>query len=460
MNFSNDQVWYAYILLCAGFHFFLQSRAYNKLTDWDSSSHLYDGFLRNKELNIFSSYTYGLKWIMPIMYKYFFKFFSNKTFDHRIINTFFGLFLILQFSHFGTLNFQPRSFLWMGILVLLINSLQIKFHSSATEFLDTPILLFIFNLIPNLKSPNFIILFSLIIIFSSFAFKSINILYVIPLISFYYKTILTNKVILSLLIFMICCGIILLSRNVLKKINQYQKSRGFIHPKGIRYMICNPFWLILNIYTSYEIILQNDFFITSIIITSWAILIFQKSLVSYFWYPVVIFNLYYWNVLNIEFGNYFTFVSLIVITKMSLGSIGYIFFPKYIEEIFYFLTLGYLKIKNFKQARLDQESINWVKNNLDKNHKIYLWGSKTLIPLACQLEHVEDTYFTHNHLFFWTFIKDKFNYAKNTILKKDPKYIIEAGVIKEIGVFPEAEFIKIYKKIYDQNNIKIFEKYR
>lgn len=457
MHINQSQIYYLYCFFCILLHIFLQSRVYKTNTDWDSSSHLYFAFLKNKGIRIRASYSLGIKWILPRIYQFLYKFLINKPFDHRIVNTIFGISLILQFCFLGKINIGISTYFWLGFLILIVNSLYINYQTSASEFLDTPLILLILTSIPIYT--DYLILIPLIlIIFISFTTKFINFLYIFPIIFFNYQSLLDLPPLLILTATIIILSLFFLYKLCIKNIKTYQNSRGFfIHPKGIRYILTNPLWIIFNSLLSIQILNQNNILSSSIIITAWICLISQKSLVGYYWYPIAIFNLYYWYSLGINSSNILEILSIIVFLWMIVCSTICCIYPKYVQPLFQLLVLGNISFNNFNSTFKDIQAINWIKENLDDKSKIYLWGSKTLIPLACKLEHVKDTFYTHNHLMFWSKNIDKLSYAKKVINENKPNYIIEAGVINKF-FFPEYDFKTIYIKIFDFNDIKIFKR--
>ena len=92
---------------------------------------------------------------------------------------------------------------------------------------------------------------------------------------------------------------------------------------------------------------------------------------------------------------------------------------------------------------------------MDIKKPIYLWGQKTSIPLLSGLKHIENTFYSHNHLFLWSEVSDVIKYLKFFIITNKPHYIIEAGLVNEIN-FP-AEDYKNYKIIYEEKEIRIFQ---
>jgi len=456
MHINQIQVNFFYIVSLISLHLFLQSRTYKIIPDLDSAAHLYYAYLKNKKIYFMSSYCFGIKWILPRIYAILEKFFKNKFFDHRIVNTFAGLVVFLEFI----LLISPRANnffeVWFLILILIINSMYINYQTSSTEFIDTPLIIMLVSIIPILPSNYFLVFPLLFIIFLGFTFKATNYVYIIPLFGFHFLNLYQAPILFSLLLIILFISLFFLRKIGLKGLNKYNKSRVIFHSKAKRFLIFNPFWVLINIFTSILIISQLELISCLTIIAAWICILSQRVLCGYFWYPIAILNIFFFIKLNLIYPKFMLFIGLIVLARLIASSFICIFTPKkYIEPFIRISTFGELNLSLFKNNENELKTINWIKKNIDKNKSIYLWGQKTSIPLACGLNHIGGTFYSHNHLFIWSKFRDIFEYTKNTINKNKPHYIIEAGIIKNFK-FPENEYI-IYQKIYEFNEIRIFE---
>ena len=97
-----------------------------------------------------------------------------------------------------------------------------------------------------------------------------------------------------------------------------------------------------------------------------------------------------------------------------------------------------------------------IKEKIDND--FYLWGSRTLCCLATKYNQVLSDYISHNHLVYWSKNIDVKKNCEEYCLKTLPDYIIESGIIIDIGrLMPklknkytsifENEIGVIYKKL-------------
>ena len=437
-------------------HLILQSRSYNTLPDWDSSAHLYYAFLKNKKLNFRSSYCFGIKWILPRIYERFENLFKSRLFDHRIVNTFAGFVVLLEFIFLVSSESINNPEIWLFVLILIINSMYVNYQTSSTEFLDTPLIIILILLIQNLPSNYSLALPLLVIIFLGYLFKASNYVYVLPLFGYHFFNLINNPLLFLFLFIILISSLLCLKKIGLKGVNKYSKSRGVFHPKSKRFIMFNPFWVLINILISYFVISQLELLSTLTLVSAWICILSQRVLVGYFWYPIVILNIYFTLKLNLILPKIVLLIGLIVIVRLIISALICIFAPKkYIEPLIRVLNMGELNFSHFKKHDNELRTIKWIKDNMDIKKSIYLWGQKTSIPLLSGLKHIENTFYSHNHLFLWSGVSDVIKYLKFFIITNKPHYIIEAGLVNEIN-FP-AEDYKNYKIIYEEKEIRIFQ---
>ncbi len=439
-----------------GLHLLLQSRTYNTLPDYDSAAHLYYAFLKNKKIYFRSSYCFGIKWILPRIYAILERFFKNKFFDHRIVNTFSGLIVFLEFTLLVTPKTNNYQEIWLLILILIINSMYINYQTSATEFIDTPLIIILISIIPILPS-NYLLTFPLLfIIFLGFAFKASNYVYSIPLFGFHFFNLYKDPILFLFLISTLILSLIILKTVGIKGINKYSKSRSIFNQKSKRFLIFNPFWVLLNVLSSLLIISQFELFSCLCLFAAWICILTQRVLVGYFWYPVVILNIFFFVKLDLTYPKFMLFLGAIVLIRLIVSALICIFSPKkYIEPFIRVLNLGAVSLSQFKKRDNELKTIKWINKNMNKDKTIYLWGQKTSIPLACGLKHIEDTFYSHNHLFLWSEVSDIIKYLNLIIRKNKPHYIIEADIVNNIN-FPVEDY-KNYQIIYQEREVRIFQ---
>lgn len=426
-------------------HLIFQYKTYYLKKDYDTASHLYSAFLKKSKVICRESYSMGIKWFMPKIYFFYLSYIPQKKFyDHRIINTIFSSLFIFSFILLNVDN-TYLFYLYVFFIVLFINSFYVNFQTSSTEFIDTPI---IFNLLMIVYSydSSFLLLFiSILILFLSLATKIINIIYLIPI--FTKDNFNENLYIYSVIIILSIIVVYLAYKNSFKNIKSYSNTRKTFSLKNFKFLLLNPFFVILNIYLSYSIIKNGDFFIISIIICVWLIFLIQKSYTSYFWYPIIIINL----ILNFKLKTNFEIFHFILVLPQIFYSIylliyGYEYNKKNISELF-FLGNG-LKSVNKTNYLISDYKIK----NIDfiRSKRVYLWGSNVNILLENEIKHISDTFYNHNHLFFWSTIKDKKNYILNFLSNNKPEIIIESGVMNGFN-FPLNKFTSY--KLLEKNDI-------
>jgi hypothetical protein len=93
---------------------------------------------------------------------------------------------------------------------------------------------------------------------------------------------------------------------------------------------------------------------------------------------------------------------------------------------------------------------------LPPSSTVYLWGVDVLLLLKANFLHYPHTYYSHNHLFYWSSLKDPLQYAVDFIKQNQPPYVIEAGVISK-KFFPEHRFKKEYSLLVESHQIRIFK---
>ena len=450
-------VWFGSFIFLLGFHFLLQSRSYHVWPDWDSASHLYYAFLRQNAINVLASYSFGIKWGLPRLYQVLGKFWLGKFWDHRILNTIAGAVLLAQFAWVGDRGILPDDFLFLLCVVLVINSLYVNYQTSATEFLDTPFLLLVLTLSAQLPT-NFLLLIPMILVIGiAFTSKAVDFAYVLPIFATHHEGLLQQPFLLGILCLSVLIGVVAILKFGVKGSKTYTKSRGILHPKGMKYILSNPAWVTLNIVMTIEIVSQLELLSSSILAAAWLCLVFQKMPVAYFWYPLAIFNLYFYLDLGLSLSGFGELLAMIVLLWLAVGSAACIFLPKkYIEPITRQCFMGSGGISRYRQVESEQRAVSWLNENIDSEDTIYLWGSQASLPLMSQLKHLAGVFYNHNHLFYWSDLKDKPGYARDIILKFRPRYILEAGIV-ETENFPEEEFRETYQLYAQMDGLRVFK---
>lgn len=445
----------SYALLAFGcmiIHIILQRRNYGYLPDWDSSSHLYCGFLLYKKVDIRHSYKVGIKWGLPRLYALIWPIIM-KGFDHRIVNTLAGLSLIV----FVAIHFAPdhgiAPLLCLYFITLFINSPYINSQTSCTEFLDTPLLLFLFSLDTGSNEGHIVLLQLLLICVISLLTKAINISYsLIPLLNFW-ENFSYEEAFLVFVLLTCTVGVLFLANR--SSSSNYVKSRGILHAKGLKYIIANPVFFCLNCAASLHIATIEFGIGTQVILVAWGCLVIQRMPTFYFWYPITIFNAFFLVRNYDSVGDTIVYMFLWVLLVMSTFSIISLFFPPARFETMMRLIFGLERYNREFEYDTDMSNIKWLKCNIRTDEKVYLWGSKTVLLLKSDLLHVDTTYYSHNHLLYWSDINDNEGYAVDQIISKTPEYIIEAGTIEKWN-FPIEKLAHLYKEEIKNRGMRVF----
>ena len=155
---------------------------FNSSLDWDTSNHLYEARLRNKDFNFKSSYRLGIKIFIIRLYEIFWNVLKKELKLYRIFSLLLFLTTFIYIYYLTPENSERY-------LILLAYFFFISFYNpqtSATEFYSTLIILIIFNFFSS--QTDLILLGFFFILLNSLFFKNIEILYLFPYIFF-----LSNK---------------------------------------------------------------------------------------------------------------------------------------------------------------------------------------------------------------------------------------------------------------------------
>ena len=139
------------------------------------------------------------------------------------------------------------------------------------------------------------------------------------------------------------------------------------------------------------------------------VFIVQRGYVSYFYYPLLILNLF---ILiknnNLDLTNNYFFISFLILVIYFL--ITFLINLKYRDAEVTFRILHDFSFYRVKQLKSDKEFFDKIKKNINNN--FYLWGSRTLCCLVTKYDQTFDEYVSHNHIVYWSQISDKRNYCE------------------------------------------------
>lgn len=421
--------------------------------DYDTSNHLYYAFLKNHKVPFLNPYGFGVKNILPKIYTIGWKLLKTDVCRFRIFNIISSsLIIILWVVSDPFISYAEIPFYFLG--ALLINSLWVNYLKSGSEFYSVVLIMIIF-LLPNIVSlPMSWILQLVLLAFLIGSFKIVDIIYLLPVLAFYNKQILDYK-------WWFCLGLLLFGLYAFKgfkstflSVKQYVSTRKWLNLKSVSFVLRNPHFCLLLVLLG----LGNIFYVSwqwaLVQLAVWAILLVQRYYTGAFFYPSVVLGLF------IAFQTQWLdsipiHLSLLLVLAVFIGHTFRDILILSPREII--IRFRQLCIENWR-TYLDKRDlqVQWLKKHLKKGEYVYLWGSEVSLLLLAKLLHSPNTYYSHNHLVYWTNIKDKENYAVNYLLKEKPKYVIECAVIENMK-FPKDKLKDIYTQMGSVGNMNVYE---
>ena len=262
---------------------------YNSSIDWDTANHLYDARLKYENKIFKSNYNLGIKFILPFIYYKFWNLIKNNLKNYRFLNILI-FFISYIFLIYLTYIYVEENYLYVLLIFIILNLNIFNPQTSATEFLSTLIALISYQLY---FFDNNLLFFSIfLILLLPILFKMTDIFFLTPFL-FELKFIF-SEIYLSIFVFFFLFLILFLLQkktiNFYKKLKKYFLSRS--HVKHIDFTKKNlPFLLCLSIIIYLNFSNSSDF--DKLILLSALIVFFiQRGYVSYFYYPILILNLF------------------------------------------------------------------------------------------------------------------------------------------------------------------------
>jgi hypothetical protein len=340
--------------------------------------------------------------------------------------------------------------------VLLINSLWVNYLTSATEF-HSVILVMIMFLLPGFmpfQAAWILQLFLLALLIGGF--KIINGAYLLPLLAFYGGHILEYKWWVGFGLFLLGVYVFRGFQHTHSSIGQYAGKRRWFNPKSIKFITHNPHFCLLMLLLGIGNILWTSWEWALFQLVLWGVLLTQRMYVSYFFYPSLVLGLF------IAFQTQWLesiplYLSSFLVLAVFFGhTLLHILFlsPREID-IRYRKGIGFENWRHYLDTR-DQQ-VKWLKNHLNTGENVYLWGSHVALLLLPGLLHAPNTFYSHNHLFYWSDIMDKQNYAVSYILKEQPRYVIESAIMENFK-YPANELKDMYTQIGSVGDMIVYER--
>lgn len=433
----------------------LQAKVFKSPLDWDTSGHLYFAYLRYHGQAFKSSYNPGIKYILPRFYALIMPYIRDRNYRFRVVNLFSScLLVVLLVVGSGPITAQKVPL--FVILVLMANSLWINYATSAVEFHSVPLALIILLLPEFIPFPFVIPAQSFLIILMVAGFKITDCVYFLPV----SVGALSSHGVGALIPLALCGGVIAgFTAAVFFKYKSssvtYAKSRSFFHPKN-RFVLINPLFIGIvgtAVWVGFQ---HSPFFERSLIFSVVVVLAAQRMFIAYFFYPVLVFSFFallridiqppflfqaaWWGILAVFLLHTLPHILIIGARHIDIRMRGWIF-----------LIIGHSKY-------LDQrhEQASWLEQTVKPHERVYLWGGHVALLLLGKLMHVSNTFYSHNHLFLWSGIKNKAKYAENVIREKKPEYIIAAHPLGD-NVFPAENFADCYQRVHTLYDMDVYK---
>jgi hypothetical protein len=287
-------------------------------------------------------------------------------------------------------------------------------------------------------------------------FKLVNAAYAIPVLFFNGTNTIHYKywIIFGLIILGLYTLWGLKSTYSLKK--QYVTTRRWFSIKHLKFILCNFHFVLLMLLLGIGNVLWTSWEWIILQLALWVIFIVQRNYLTYFFYPPLVLGLF------IAFqSNWFDHIpmtwSWIVVFAVLGGHTVLnivLLSPREIDIRF----REWICLQKWRSYLDDRDSqIEWLENHLDSTENVYLWGSNVVLLLLARLIHAPHTYYNHNHLFYWSDIKDKNDYAIGYVLENKPKYIVESAVMNEMK-FEVTDVDDLYSLCGTVGEMSVYER--
>ncbi|BBO88336.1 hypothetical protein DSCOOX_15160 [Desulfosarcina ovata subsp. ovata] len=433
----------------------LKRKVFRAPVDYDTANHLYFAFLRNRKVPFVSSYGPGIKYILPRVYAFFYKWLDGRPHRFRFFNSVSAILLIALWvvsSQNIVINEVP--FYFLG--VLLINSLWVNYATSATEFHSVVWIMVLF-LIPRITGFEAAWVIQIVLLAGLAAgFKILNVLYFIPVAMFHREELMENW------LWGVSGGTVLLLF-VLRIINtsgassrSYMKTRKWLHSKNVAFIKANPFFCVLIVVLALGNLLFATWPWRIFLLITWAIFLAQRMYLLYFWYPPLVLGLF------IAFqSQWLTCIPFFVGMGLLLAVFGahhrrhvLAFSPIEIDIRCRSLIMGITSWRDYLERR--DRQVAWLRNHIGSEECVYLWGSNVALLLLSGLKHTASTYYSHNHLVYWSDRKDKESHALRHVTAEKPKFIIESDILDGIA-FPAKRLGWLYEKSATVEGMTVYQ---
>ncbi len=436
-------------------NFLLKLKTFRAPLDHDTSSHLYFAYLKYHRVPFLSSYGFGVKYFLPRMYTIVMGWMKDAPHRFRVFNMApSSLVIILWVLSDPLLSSAELPFYFLG--VLLINSLWVNYLTSAAEFHSVVLVLAIFFLPQIAPFPVAWVLQLVLLALLIGGFKIVDAAYLLPVLALHGVQILDYK-------WWVGIGLVLLGiyafrglQHTQSSIRQYESKRNWLNPKSMSFIIHCPHFCLFMLLLGLGNIIWTSWEWAVFQLVLWGVLLTQRVFVSYLFYPSLVLGLFiafqtqWLDVIPFPWGWLFVLAVFLGHTLIYILLLS----PRE-TDIRYRRWISSKEWRAYLDNR-DQQ-VQWLKRHLKSGERVYLWGSHVALLLLSGLRHAPHTFYSHNHLVYWSDVKDKQSYASDYLRKEPPKYVIESEIMENMK-FPASEFQDIYAQIGSVGNMAVYER--
>jgi len=441
------------VLILLAVNLGLKLKSFRAPLDFDTANHLYHVLLRKRKVPFLRSYGFGLKILLLHLYTCGKTWVERAPYRFRLLNIISSSLVIILWSA-CTPGFDLDTLPVFLLGVLLLNSLWVNSLTSAAEF-HSVVLVMALCVLP---STGFIVVtwvVQLVILGILIGgFKIINLLYLIPVLAMHTGFIQERW-------WWYAAGTALLGiyvargfKHKMTATKRYAKTRRWINPKSRNFILLNPHFCLGVALLGLGNILYTPWQWAVLQVTLWIIFLIQRYYTSYFFYPLVATGAF----IAFKTGWILAFPPLlgwILCLAVFLGhTLPHILLLSPRDTVIrYRRWICRDNWRSYLEARKRQ--VVWLRENIEPGKPVYLWGSEVSLLLLAGLHHIPGTFYSHNHLLYWSGVDDPYQYAVDQIRKQKPRYIIEAAVISSM-VFPRDEFNDCYSEMVSMQNMTVY----
>lgn len=443
----------AEVLILLAVNLALKLKSFRAPLDFDTSNHLYHVLLLKRKEPFLRSYGFGLKQLLLRLYTCGNTWVERAPYRFRLLNIISSSLVIVLWSACTPgMDLDTLPFFLLG--VLLINSLWVNSLTSAAEF-HSVVLVMALYMLPTVGFLIITWVVQLIILgVLTGGFKIINLLYLVPVLAMHFCVIQARWWWYAATAALLGIYVVQGFKHKMTATKRYAKTRMWINPKSRNFILLNLHFCLGTALLGLGNIFYTPWQWAVLQVTLWMIFLIQRYYTGYFFYPLIATGLF----IAFKTGWILSLPPLagwILCLAVFLGhTLPHIILLSPQDIIVrYRRWICRENWRSYLEAR--QRQVAWLRENIEPGESVYLWGSEVSLLLLAGLKHVPDTYYSHNHLLYWSGVDDPRQYAVDLIRKQKPRYIIEAAVIERM-IFPRNEMQDLYIEMIKMKNMTVF----